>query len=62
MRLGDDKFVHGAGTSCNATVFAYAAAQIKKAMEITKELGGENYVFWVWPWKAMKPYLTQIQA
>lgn len=44
--FGDDKFVHGAGTSCNATVFAYAAAQIKKAMEITKELGGQNYVFW----------------
>lgn len=44
--FSDDKFVHGAGTSCNATVFAYAAAQIKKAMEITKELGGENYVFW----------------
>ncbi|CUH92270.1 xylose isomerase [Herbinix luporum] len=44
--FGDDKFVHGAGTSCNATVFAYAAAQIKKAMDITKELGGENYVFW----------------
>lgn len=44
--FGDDKFVHGAGTSPNATVFAYAAAQIKKAMEITKELGGENYVFW----------------
>ncbi|MEG0857740.1 MAG: xylose isomerase [Terrisporobacter sp.] len=44
--FGDDKFVHGAGTSCNATVFAYAAAQIKKALEITKELGGENYVFW----------------
>ena len=40
------RFVHGAGTSCNATVFAYAAAQIKKAMELTKELGGENYVFW----------------
>lgn len=44
--FGDDKFVHGAGTSCNASVFAYAAAQIKKALEITKELGGENYVFW----------------
>ena len=44
--FGDDKFVHGAGTSCNATVFAYAAAQIKKAMDITKELGGVNYVFW----------------
>lgn len=44
--FGNEKFVHGAGTSCNASAFAYAAAQIKKAMEITKELGGENYVFW----------------
>lgn len=44
--FSNPRFVHGAGTSCNATVFAYAAAQIKKALEITKELGGENYVFW----------------
>ena len=44
--FNDEKFVHGAGTSCNATVFAYAAAQIKKAMEITMDLGGVNYVFW----------------
>jgi len=27
-------------------VFAYAASQVKKAMEITHELGGEGYVFW----------------
>jgi xylose isomerase len=27
-------------------VFAYAAAQVKKAIEITQLLGGENYVFW----------------
>jgi len=40
------RFVHGAATSCNADVFAYAAAQVKKAMDITMELGGENYVFW----------------
>lgn len=44
--FSNPRFVHGAGTSCNATVFAYAAAQIKKALEITKELGGSNYVFW----------------
>ena len=44
--FGNPRFVHGASTSCNATVFAYAAAQVKKAMEVTKELGGENYVFW----------------
>ncbi|GAE90252.1 xylose isomerase [Acetivibrio straminisolvens JCM 21531] len=40
------RFVHGASTSPNADVFAYAAAQVKKAMEITLELGGQNYVFW----------------
>ena len=40
------RFVHGASTSCNADVFAYAAAQVKKALEVTKELGGTNYVFW----------------
>jgi xylose isomerase len=40
------RFVHGASTSCNADVFAYSAAQVKKALEVTKELGGENYVFW----------------
>ena len=40
------RFVHGASTSCNADVFAYAAAQVKKAMEVTHELGGEGYTFW----------------
>lgn len=40
------RYVHGAGTSCNADVFAYAAATIKKNLEVGKELGAENYVFW----------------
>ncbi len=40
------RFMAGAGTNPDPHVFAYAAAQIKKAMEITKELGGEGYVFW----------------
>jgi xylose isomerase len=44
--FSNPRFVHGAATSCNADVFAYAAAQVKKALEVTKELGGENYVFW----------------
>jgi xylose isomerase len=44
--FGHPKYVHGAATSCNADVFAHAAAQVKKALEITKELDGENYVFW----------------
>ena len=40
------RFVHGAATSPNAEVFTYAAAQVKKAIEITHELGGEGYTFW----------------
>ena len=44
--FSNPRFLHGAATSCNAEVFAYAAAQVKKAMEVTHRLGGENYVFW----------------
>lgn len=40
------RFVHGAGTAVNADVYAYAAAQVKKGLEVGKELGAENYVFW----------------
>ena len=40
------RYVHGAATSCNADVFAYGAAQVKKSLEIAVELGAENYVFW----------------
>ena len=40
------RYMCGAATNPDAHVFAYAAAQVKKALEITKELGGENYVFW----------------
>jgi len=44
--FSNPRFVHGAATSCNADVFAYAAAQVKKAMEVTHELGGAAYLFW----------------
>ena len=40
------RFTNGAGTNPDAHVFAYAAAQVKKAMECTLELKGANYVFW----------------
>ena len=40
------RYCHGAATSCNADVFAFASAQVKKALEVTHELGGEGYVFW----------------
>jgi xylose isomerase len=44
--FSNPRFMHGAATTCNAEVFAYAAAQVKKALEVTQRLGGENYVFW----------------
>jgi xylose isomerase len=40
------RFMHGAATSCNADAFAYAAAQVKKAIEVTHDLRGAGYVFW----------------
>jgi xylose isomerase len=40
------RYMRGAATNPDAQVFAYAAAQVKKALEVTRELGGENYVFW----------------
>lgn len=40
------RYMHGAGTSPSADVFAYAAAQIKKAVDSTIKLGGMGYVFW----------------
>lgn len=42
----NSRYMNGAATSPNPAVFAYAAAQVKKALEITKKLGGKNYVFW----------------
>jgi xylose isomerase len=39
-------YSQGAGTSPNAHVMAHAAAQIKNAIDATRELGGANYVFW----------------
>jgi len=38
--------MNGAGTNPDPEVFAYAAAQVKKAIDFTHKLGGENFVFW----------------
>ncbi|KAK1305814.1 Xylose isomerase [Acorus calamus] len=40
------RYMHGGATSSEVGVYAYAAAQVKKAMEVTHYLGGENFVFW----------------
>jgi xylose isomerase len=40
------RYAQGGATSPNADVYAYAAAQVKKALECTKELDGLGYTFW----------------
>lgn len=44
--FNEPHYMNGAGTSNNADVFALAAAQIKKAIDLTVKLGGTGYVFW----------------
>ncbi len=44
--FSNPRYVHGAATSPNADVFTYAAAQVKKAIEVTHGLGGLGYTFW----------------
>jgi xylose isomerase len=44
--FSNKRYMHGAATSPNAEAFAFAAAQVKKALEVTKELGGQGYTFW----------------
>src|SRR5215468_9764757 len=44
--FSNPRYMHGAATSPNADAFAFAAAQVKKAIEVTKELGGTGYTFW----------------
>jgi len=40
------RYMSGAATSPDPRVFAHAAAQVKKALEVTLELGGQGYTFW----------------
>lgn len=40
------RYMAGAATNPDPEIFAYAAAQVKTALELTHELGGSNYVLW----------------
>jgi xylose isomerase len=40
------RYSQGGATSPDAAVYTYAAAQVKKALECTKELDGLGYTFW----------------
>ena len=40
------RYMNGAATNPDFDVVAYAASQVKAALDATIKLGGENYVFW----------------
>jgi xylose isomerase len=40
------RYSQGGATTPDANVYAYAAAQVKKAIEVTHRLGGLGYTFW----------------
>ena len=44
--FSNPRFMNGAGSTNSADVFCFAAAQVKKALDLTVKLGGKGYVFW----------------
>nr|MBP3282266.1 xylose isomerase [Treponema sp.] len=44
--FSNPRFMNGAGSTNSADVYCFAAAQVKKALDITVKLGGRGYVFW----------------
>ncbi|WP_067333493.1 xylose isomerase [Stappia indica] len=40
------RYMAGAATNPDPDVFAYAAGQVKACMDVTHQLGGQNYVLW----------------
>ena len=44
--FSNPRYAAGAATNPDPDVFAYAAAQVKHALEATHRLGGANYVLW----------------
>ncbi len=44
--FSNPRFMNGAGSTNSADVYCFAAAQIKKALELTVKFGGKGYVFW----------------
>lgn len=44
--FSNPRFMNGAGSTNSADVYAFAAAQVKKALDLTVKLGGTGYVFW----------------
>lgn len=44
--FSNPRFMNGAGSTNSADVYCFAAAQIKKALDLTVKLDGKGYVFW----------------
>jgi xylose isomerase len=44
--FSNPRYMAGAATNPDPEVFAYAAAQVRKVLDATHRLGGENYVLW----------------
>lgn len=44
--FGNLRFMNGAGSTNSADVFCFAAARLKKALDITVKFGGRGFVFW----------------
>lgn len=44
--FSNPRFMNGAGSTNSVDVYCHAAAQIKKALDLTVKLGGKGYVFW----------------
>lgn len=44
--FSNPRYMNGAATNPEVASFAYAAAQVKKMLDVTHRLGGENFVFW----------------
>ncbi len=44
--FSNPRFMAGASTNPDPQVFAWCAATVKHCMDITKKLGGANYVLW----------------
>lgn len=44
--FSNPRFMNGAGSTNDADVYCFAAAQVKKALDVTVKLGGRGFVFW----------------
>ena len=44
--FSNPRYMNGAGSTNSVDVYCFAAAQIKKALDLTVKFGGKGYVFW----------------